>query len=171
MTVIRHLGNELVQDFGIRLAIRIGIHTGLVVVGAEAGGAPYGQLAVGATPNLAAKLHGLAAPETVVISRPRMTWCRGISSHPVIEWLQRGVPDNADTPVPERMVRLEALVHQARLDLYESLPLLAALVHLELPEERYPALQLTPQAGSGNAPWKPCSHSSWHTPNGSRCSS
>jgi predicted ATPase len=65
--------------------------------------------------------------------------------HPVMEWLQRGVHDNAETPVPERLARLEALVQQARLDLQESLPLLAALVHLELPEERYPALQLTPQ--------------------------
>ena len=68
VTAVRDLGSELVQDFGIRLAIRIGMHTGLVVVGAEAGGTPYGQLAVGATPNLAAKMQGLAAPETVVIS-------------------------------------------------------------------------------------------------------
>jgi predicted ATPase len=65
--------------------------------------------------------------------------------HPIIEWLQRGVHDEVDMPVPERLARLEALVQQARLDLQESLPLLAALVHLELPEERYPALQLTPQ--------------------------
>ena len=50
------------------LALRVGIHTGLVVVGTEEDGAPYGQLAVGATPNLAAKIQSLAAPETVVIS-------------------------------------------------------------------------------------------------------
>jgi class 3 adenylate cyclase len=68
VTAVRDLGNELVQNFGIRLAIRIGMDTGLVVVGAEAGGTPYGQLAVGATPNLAAKIQGLAAPETIVIS-------------------------------------------------------------------------------------------------------
>src|SRR5262249_34863283 len=50
------------------LTIRIGIHTGLVVVGTEQEGTPYGQLAVGATPHLAAKIQSLAAPETVVIS-------------------------------------------------------------------------------------------------------
>ena len=43
------------------------------------------------------------------------------------------------------MARLEALVQQARLDRQESLPLLASLLHLDLPEGRYPALQLTPQ--------------------------
>ena len=47
--------------------------------------------------------------------------------------------------MPERLARLEALVQQARLDSQESLPLLAALLQLDLPEARYPALQLTPQ--------------------------
>jgi hypothetical protein len=36
---IRDLGHGLVQDFGVRLAIRVGIHTGLVVVEAGEGGA------------------------------------------------------------------------------------------------------------------------------------
>ena len=51
---------------------------------------------------------------------------------------------DSDTSVPERLARLEALVQQARLDCQESLPLLASLLHLDLPEGRYPALQLTP---------------------------
>ena len=38
VTAVRDLGSELVQDYGMRLAIRIGMHTGLVVVGTgEAG--------------------------------------------------------------------------------------------------------------------------------------
>jgi len=65
--------------------------------------------------------------------------------HPVIEWLQRCVHGDGDPPLPERLVRLETLVQQAQLDLDESLPLLAALLQLDLPAERYPALQLTPQ--------------------------
>ena len=68
VTTVQDLSSELVQDFGIHLAVRIGVHTGLVVVGGEAEEAPYSQLAVGVTPNLAAKLQALAAPETVVIS-------------------------------------------------------------------------------------------------------
>ena len=47
---------------------RIGIHTGLVVVGEIGGGARREQLALGETPNVAARLQALAQPDTVVIS-------------------------------------------------------------------------------------------------------
>ena len=52
----------------MHLAVRLGIHTGLVVVGDVGGGARQEQLALGETPNLAARLQGLAAPNTLVIS-------------------------------------------------------------------------------------------------------
>ena len=45
---------------GVHLAVRLGIHTGLVVVG-EVGGSRQEQLALGETPNVAARLQGLAA--------------------------------------------------------------------------------------------------------------
>ncbi len=52
----------------VPLQVRIGIHTGLVVVG-ELGGRDYREaMALGETPNIAARLQGLAAPDTVVIS-------------------------------------------------------------------------------------------------------
>src|SRR5439155_1854949 len=50
------------------LQVRIGIHTGLVVVGEIGSGGRHEQLALGETPNIAARLQGLAAPDTVVIS-------------------------------------------------------------------------------------------------------
>ena len=52
--------------------MRLGIHTGLVVVGEMGGGGRQEQLALGDTPNMAARLQGLAAPDTVVISAA--TW-------------------------------------------------------------------------------------------------
>jgi len=52
----------------VQLAVRIGIHTGVVVVGEMGGGSRQEQLAMGETPNVAARLQGLAAPDTVVIS-------------------------------------------------------------------------------------------------------
>jgi class 3 adenylate cyclase len=52
-----------------RLAVRIGIATGLVVTGDLAGaGNAQTVTAVGETPNLAARLQGLAQPDTVVVS-------------------------------------------------------------------------------------------------------
>src|SRR5262245_27373779 len=62
------LATRLEQQHGVRLAIRIGIHTGLVVVGEMGAGGRREQLALGETPNVAARLESLAAPNTVVIS-------------------------------------------------------------------------------------------------------
>jgi class 3 adenylate cyclase len=54
---------------GEHLSIRIGIATGLVVVGAPIGeGDARQQTAIGETPNLAARLQALATPDTVVIA-------------------------------------------------------------------------------------------------------
>src|SRR5712691_11523617 len=62
------LNTRLAQERGVHLAVRLGIHTGLVVVGEMGGGTRQEQLALGETPNLAARLQGIAAPNTVVIS-------------------------------------------------------------------------------------------------------
>jgi class 3 adenylate cyclase len=68
LDAVRALEARLAHDKGVRVAIRLGIHTGLVVVGAMGGGARQEQLALGDTPNIAARLQGLAAPDTLVIS-------------------------------------------------------------------------------------------------------
>ena len=254
VTAIRDLNTVPGQDAGLRLALRIGIHTGLVVVRAGEEGTPYGQLAMGATPTLAANMQRLAAPDTVVISdatahlvqgyfvcapldapclpgstaSSRLYQVRGTSGahgrldltslqhltpfvgreaeravlreraaqvqqghgqvillsgeagigksrlvqevsttltadgftgielrgapyyqhtalHPVVEWLHRRLQVDGETPAPECLARLEQSLQQARLDLQESLPLIAALLSLDLSAARYPALQLTPQ--------------------------
>jgi class 3 adenylate cyclase/pimeloyl-ACP methyl ester carboxylesterase len=49
------------------LSVHIGIATGPVVVGEQAGESPEAKLAVGTTPNLAARLQGLAESDQVVI--------------------------------------------------------------------------------------------------------
>jgi class 3 adenylate cyclase/energy-coupling factor transporter ATP-binding protein EcfA2 len=50
------------------LQVRIGIHTGLVVVGEMGEGQRQEQLALGETPNLAARIQRQAAPDEVMIS-------------------------------------------------------------------------------------------------------
>ena len=65
---IEALHPRLERDTGVRLAVRVGMHTGLVVVGEVGGGQRQEQLALGDTPNLAARIQSLAAPNTVVIS-------------------------------------------------------------------------------------------------------
>src|SRR6266540_7339918 len=65
---IEQLNKRLQQEQAVRLAVRVGCHTGLVVVGEVGSGTRQEQLALGETPNLAARLQGYAAPDTVVIS-------------------------------------------------------------------------------------------------------
>src|SRR5207247_7558569 len=62
------LNTRLERERGVHLAVRLGIHTGLVVVGEVGGGTRQEQLALGDTPNIAARLQGLAVPNTLVIS-------------------------------------------------------------------------------------------------------
>ena len=53
---------------GEPVAVRLGVHTGLVVIGDVGAGARHEPLALGETPNIAARLQALAAPNTLVIS-------------------------------------------------------------------------------------------------------
>ena len=66
LAVASSVSNGLVE--GERLQVRIGIATGVVVVGEPIGaGDARQQTAIGETPNRAARLQGLAAPNGVVI--------------------------------------------------------------------------------------------------------
>jgi len=62
------LNTRLEARHGVQLAVRLGIHTGPVVVGEMGGGGRHEHLALGETPNIAARLEGLAPANTVVVS-------------------------------------------------------------------------------------------------------
>jgi class 3 adenylate cyclase len=62
-----------------QLRARIGIHTSLVVVGETGhGDASVPKAAVGETPNIAARLQGLAEPSGVVLSERTCSLARGL---------------------------------------------------------------------------------------------
>ncbi|MGH8069293.1 MAG: adenylate/guanylate cyclase domain-containing protein, partial [Candidatus Entotheonellia bacterium] len=65
---IAALNTRLAAQDGVQLAVRVGIHTGPVVVGVMGGGERHEHLALGDTPNLAARLQALAPANAVVIS-------------------------------------------------------------------------------------------------------
>jgi len=65
---LEQLTPRLTQTRGVQVAVHLGSHTGLVVVGDVGSGTRQEQLALGEPPNLAARLQGLAAPNTLVIS-------------------------------------------------------------------------------------------------------
>src|SRR5215813_12537520 len=68
LEAMEDLPARLTPKHDLHLAIRIGVHTGLVVVGAMGGAGRQEQLALGETPNIAARIQGLAAPNTLMIS-------------------------------------------------------------------------------------------------------
>jgi class 3 adenylate cyclase/predicted ATPase len=78
MEAMGQLNQHLEQERGVRLAVRVGIHSGLVVVGEMGHGDRQEQLALGETPNVAARLQGLAAPDTVVISAATQRLVQGL---------------------------------------------------------------------------------------------
>jgi len=74
---LSELSARLQKERNISLNARLGIHTGPVVVGDVGGGERREQLALGKTPNLAARIQNIAAPGTVVVSEDTHRIVRG----------------------------------------------------------------------------------------------
>ncbi len=75
-----HLIAQFGRESGARLAVRVAVHTGLVVAGEVGSGGWREHLAVGGTPNVAARLQALAEPNTLVISADTYRLVRGYFS-------------------------------------------------------------------------------------------
>src|SRR5262245_8826100 len=95
------------------LQVRIGIHTGLVVVGDMGGGDSRDPMAiVGEMPNIAARVQGIAEPDTVMISTATYRLVQGL-----FECQDRGPQalKGVSTPVPVYRV-LRASEAQSRFE-------------------------------------------------------
>jgi TOMM system kinase/cyclase fusion protein len=93
LDAMRPLNADLARTAGVKLAVRLGIHTGLVVLGAIGPGTGREQLALGEAPNLAARLQAVATPDTVVISGATYRLVHGMfSCTPLGAQSLKGVP-------------------------------------------------------------------------------
>lgn len=68
LDAMTRLNDSLGRQGEQRLRVRIGIHSGVVVIGAMGGQGRQERLAIGEAPNIAARLQGLAEPDCIVIS-------------------------------------------------------------------------------------------------------
>lgn len=104
------LNESLRREHGIALKIRLGIHTGLVVIGEVGAGAKREQLAVGDTANIAARLEGLAEPNSGVISESTRMLVEGM-----VETESLGLQELKGIGSPmeiHRLLRLSAARHR-----------------------------------------------------------
>ena len=105
--------DEFERDRNVRLSLRVGIHTGAVVLGSTGGEEHREVLAMGETVNLAARLQGVAAPDTVVISGDSERLVRGVFVlHDLGPQTLKGLP----RPIPAYQVSGATGVRE-RLDL------------------------------------------------------
>ena len=140
LDAIAPLTAQLVADKGLRLAVRLGIHTGLVVVGEVGGGGRQEQLALGDTPNIAARLQSLAAPDTVVVSEA--TW-RLVQGYFACDDLGPQSLKGVETPVQVYRV-LGTSGAQSRLDVLSPrglTPLVGREAEIALLRERWTQAQ------------------------------
>jgi predicted ATPase len=87
-----------------------------------------------------------------VANEPHVRWeCRSVpyyqntALYPLTELFQRTLQWQHDETPEEKLGKLEQMLRQYRLPVEESVPLLASLLSLALPEKRYPLLHLSPQ--------------------------
>ena len=120
-----------------RVQARIGIATGLVVVGEIIGtGTAQERTIVGETPNLAARLQALAGPDTILVSEATQNLLRGM-----FELEQTGEHElkGFARPVPVWRVRCEASVESrfAAVRAGRNLPLVGRAHEMGLMLERW----------------------------------
>jgi class 3 adenylate cyclase/DNA-binding winged helix-turn-helix (wHTH) protein/tetratricopeptide (TPR) repeat protein len=133
---LRPLQTRLQQEQGISLSVRVGIDTGLVVVGDMGEGTRHERLALGEAPNLAARLQGVAPPDSVLISG---TTARLVQGWFVCEALGDHALKGFTASVPVYRVLGESGV-QSRLDMVSATgltPLVGRDQELELLLERW----------------------------------
>jgi class 3 adenylate cyclase/tetratricopeptide (TPR) repeat protein len=113
LDALESLNARLEQGRGVRLAVRVGVHTGPVVVDTMGGGNRQETLALGDTPNIAARLQGLAAPNTVVVSAATLGLIEGFFTAQAL-----GAPPLKGVEEPLQVYQLLAASEaQTRLDI------------------------------------------------------
>ena len=140
LAAIQGLNTRLQQENGIRVAVRIGLHTGPVVVGEMGGGGRHEHLALGDTPNIAARLQGVAVPDTVAVSAATFRLIQGyFVCDELGPYTLKGVP----LPMPVYRVQHASGV-QSRLEVAATrglTPLIGREQEVALLQERWRQVQ------------------------------
>src|SRR5262249_58716942 len=102
---ITTLNTRLAAQYRVQLAVRLGIHTGPVVVGQMGGGGRHEHLALGHTPHIPARPKTPAPASGVVLSIVRARRVRGAFARE-----ERGTPPPRGVPEPMAVSRVRGLL-------------------------------------------------------------
>jgi class 3 adenylate cyclase/predicted ATPase len=91
---------------------------------------------------LTAEVRGEGLPRVTFRCSPYHT---SSALYPIIEHFKRLADWQPEDSVDARLIKLEAMLERYGQPLADAVPLLAALLSLPLPDDRYPPLDLTPQ--------------------------
>jgi class 3 adenylate cyclase/tetratricopeptide (TPR) repeat protein len=139
--ILAEVGDIELPD-GTRVQARIGIATGLVVVGEIIGtGSAQERTIVGETPNLAARLQALAGPDTILVSESTQNLLGGLFE---LERTGEHELKGFARPVPVWRVRCEASVESrfAAIRAGRNLPLIGRAHEMGLMLERWQLARL-----------------------------
>ncbi|HTJ91804.1 MAG TPA: AAA family ATPase [Pararobbsia sp.] len=140
LDVVAALGkanDRIESEHGVHLKVRIGIETGLVVVGAIGAGASLDRQAiVGEAPNIAARLQSLALPDAIVVGPATQRLIEGVFVLEDLGWRElKGISE---------AVRVQrVLAHTGAVDRFEvrashgMTPLIGRVPELELVRQRW----------------------------------
>jgi class 3 adenylate cyclase len=148
LAAMQTLSTRLQQEQGRRLSIRVGIHTGLTVIGDIGAGQKHELLALGEAPNVAARIQGIVQPDAIAISAATLQLvegyftCQDFGVH--LDVFQRTWQIQEGHTSEEKLRQLEQTLSQYQLPADETIPLLAPLLSLTIPADRYPPLHWTP---------------------------
>jgi class 3 adenylate cyclase/predicted ATPase len=140
---IEELSRRLAAEERPELAVRIGVHTGPVVVGEMGSGERRETLALGETTNVGARLQGVAQPNTIVASEATLRLVQGLFLTRFLgEQELKGLP----RPVPAFEV-IQASGVRSRLDAPSAIEMVGREQELGLLLDRWEQVR----EGSGQA--------------------
>ena len=111
LSILRRLkiaGSDLEAEHGVRPQVRIGLNTGLAVVGNVQGNADASNTVLGDTVNVAARFQALAEPGSACMTESTYRSVQGM-----VEAVLTGVQQIKGKSEPQKVYRLDALRHGA----------------------------------------------------------
>lgn len=138
ITALSEMNESLEKAHGTTISVRVGIHTGPVVVGAVGYGGRQENLALGCTTNIAARLESVAEPDTVLISDATLRLIPGLF---VTEEVPMPTLKGVQTPIRGYVVRHPSGVGSHLLGTGRMTPLVGRELEVGLCLDRWEMVQ------------------------------